>query len=77
MNCTKVKQFHKYQFEKEKKMNQLKEQIVTLNVDLEDKEKTLELLEKKLKVAREEVKSCEERIHDKYQQILQVIDNSF
>ncbi len=52
-------------------MNQLKEQIVSLTVDLEDKEKTYELLQKKLTIERKDVSQLEEKIHEKYERLLQ------
>ena len=53
-------------------MNQLKEQIISLNVELEDKQKTFELLQKKLEQERNEFSSFEERITDKWQQTILV-----
>jgi predicted nucleic acid-binding Zn-ribbon protein len=60
------------QFEKEKKMNQLKEQIISFTVELEDKEKTYELLKKKLESERNDFASVEDTLTRKYQQLLSV-----
>jgi septation ring formation regulator EzrA len=62
------------QFERkrEKKMNQLKEQIISFTVELEDKEKTYELLKKKLESERNDFASVEDTLTRKYQQLLSV-----
>jgi uncharacterized membrane-anchored protein YhcB (DUF1043 family) len=53
-------------------MNQLKEQIISFTVELEDKEKTYELLKKKLESERNDFASVEDTLTRKYQQLLSV-----
>ena len=48
-------------------MSKIKEQLISLNLEFEDKEKTNGILQRKLTQQREEFQRCEEPIHDKYQ----------
>ncbi len=55
-------------------MNQLKEQIISLTVDLQDKERANELLQKKLAAERNNTASYEESLFDKYDRLIKVRD---
>lgn len=52
-------------FSNKEEMNQLKEQVISLTVELEDQEKATELLKRKLDNERREFASFEDELQDK------------